>query len=66
MKMRHFFLENFAELVVILLNCYKDVKFLLNVPLFGESWVGNVGLKSVGKKNKFSDRKTADISMTKE
>ena len=65
MKMRHFFQENFAELVVILLNCSKDVQ-LLNVPLFGESWVGNVGLKSVGKKNKFSDRKTADISMTKE
>ena len=43
-KMRDFFHENFAERVVILLNCPKKC-------LLEESWVGIVGEKAVKLQN---------------
>lgn len=42
MKMRQIFHKNFTERVVIHLIIPRNMK-LLNVPLLGELWVGEVG-----------------------
>ena len=46
MKMCNFFSENFAEQVVIYINVPRYVKWP-NLPLLGESQVGNVGENAV-------------------